>query len=112
MITKTPTTMKKESVEREVPKIEIIYLNSTELNELKSKRKFAEHILENSLDSIKEAINKKWDKVELYNVVNLSILIELKRNNFSKVLKRISKLYEKREEFEICAKIHKLIDKI
>ena len=106
------TPMKEESVEREVPKIEIIYLDGKELDELKSKKKFAEHILENSLASIEEAINKKWYKVELYNVVNLSILIELKRSNFSKVLKRISKLYEKREEFEICAKIQKLINKI
>ena len=104
--------MKKESVEREVPKIEIIYLDGKELDELKSKKQFAEHILENSLDSIKEAISKKWDKVELYNVVNLSILIELKRNNFEKVLRRISKLYEDRENYEKCAKIQKLISKI
>ena len=41
------TPMKEESVEREVPKIEIIYLDGKELDELKSKKKFAEHILEN-----------------------------------------------------------------
>jgi len=103
---------KEVNIDREVPKIEISYHNGIELSELKSKRKFVEYILENSLSGIDEAIRKKWDKVEIFDVINLSIIIELKRKNFSKVLKRISKLYEKKEEFEVCAKIQKLIKKI
>ena len=106
------TPMKEESVEREVPKIEIIYLDGKELDELKSKKKFAEHILENSLASIEEAINKKWKKVELCDIINLSLLVILKRENFESVLTRISKFYERIEEYEMCAKIAKLKKKI
>ena len=106
------TPMKEESVEREVPKIEIIYLDGKELDELKSKKKFAEHILENSLASIEEAINKKWKKVELCDIINLSLLVILKRENFESVLTRISKFYERMEEYEMCAKIKKLKKKI
>lgn len=102
----------KHNIEREIPKIEISYTNGEDLKKLKSKRHFIEYILENALFSIKEAIEKNWDTVELYNVINLSIIIELKRNNFKKVLKKISKLYENKEEFETCSKIQKLIKNI
>ena len=53
---------KEINIDREIPKIEISYLNGVELSELKSKRKFVEYILENSLSGIDEAIRKKWDK--------------------------------------------------
>ena len=104
--------MEKEIKAREIPKIEISYINSQELKQLSKKREFIEYILEISLSSIEEAIIKKWDKVELCDIINLSLLVELKRKNFKSVLSRISKFYERIEAYEMCAKIKKLKKKI
>lgn len=104
--------MENEIKSREVPKIEISYINKQELKELSKKKEFIEYILEISLSSIEEAINKKWKKVELCDIINLSLLVILKRENFESVLTRISKFYERIEEYEMCAKIAKLKKKI
>ena len=104
--------MDNEVSSREIPKIEISYINRKELRELENKYEFIQYILKNTLKSIKEAINKKWKKVELYNVINLSIIIELKRSNFPKVLDTICDFYQNEENYEMCAKIQKLKKKI
>tara|TARA_Y100000592_G_C5474399_1_gene321400 strand:- start:349 stop:687 length:339 start_codon:yes stop_codon:yes gene_type:complete len=112
MTTQNLSTMENEIKSREVPKIEISYINKQELKELSKKKEFIEYILEISLSSIEEAINKKWKKVELCDIINLSLLVILKRENFESVLTRISKFYERMEEYEMCAKIKKLKKKI
>ena len=65
--------MENEITSREIPKVEISYINKQELKELSKKKEFIEYILEISLSSIEEAINKKWDKVELCDIINLSL---------------------------------------
>ena len=64
------------------------------------------------LQKPREILLKKWKKVELYNVINLSIIIELKRSNFPKVLDTICDFYQNEENYEMCAKIQKLKKKI
>ena len=68
--------------------------------------------LENTLSSIESGIKNKSDKIELYDVINLSLIIELKRENFTKVLTTISDFYQEEEDYEMCAKIQKLKKKI
>ena len=55
--------MDNEVSSREIPKIEISYINRKELRELENKYEFIQYILKNTLKSIKEAIDKKWKKV-------------------------------------------------
>jgi hypothetical protein len=104
--------VKKETKKYKPIKLEIVFESSEELEELYLKPKFKNYILENALDLIERAIIKNKQKVELYNIINLSVIIELERKNFKPVLLKICKLYEDKEEFEMCGIIKKLIKKI
>ena len=99
--TKTKTTL-----------IEIVYNDSSDLKKLASKEEFRTFIIKDSLESIKNAIKYGDDKVELFNIFNLSLTVELKRSNFKNVLNNITKYYIKGEDYEMCNQIKKLIDEI
>jgi|TARA_B110000908_G_scaffold149033_1_gene181992 hypothetical protein len=99
--TKTKTTL-----------IEIVYNDSSDLKKLASKEEFRTFIIKDSLESIKNAIKYGDDKVELFNIFNLSLTVELKRSNFKSVLNNITKYYINDEDYEMCNQIKKLIDEI
>ena len=100
------------TVKREVTKIEIAYRDKNDLKDLSNSKEFQSLIMEDSFKGIKEAIDKKWKKVELFNIINLSIIIEIPDIGFPSALQKISKYFEEKEEYEKCAKIKKLINKI
>ena len=103
---------KYSKVKRKVTPIEITYRSDNDLKKLSNSIKFQSVIMEDTFESIKEAIDKKWKKVELFNVTNLSIIIELSSSSFPTALKKISGYFEMNEEYEKCAEIKQLINKI
>jgi hypothetical protein len=92
--------------------IEIVYNDSSDLKKLASKEEFRTFIIKDSLESIKNALKYGDDKVELFNIFNLSLTVELKRSNFKSVLNNITKYYINDEDYEMCNQIKKLIDEI
>ena len=103
---------KDTSIKRKATKIEIAFGNKKDLKELYNNKEFQSIIMEDSFKGIKEAINKKWEKVELFNIINLSIIIEISSTSFSSALKKISNYFESYEEYEKCAEIKQLVNKI
>ena len=113
IITNNFNTMGKDvKPKKEITTIEITQRSKTELKELSNSKEFQDIILKDAYQSIKEAIDKKWKKVELFNIINLSIIIEIPDIGFPSALQKISKYFEEKEEYEKCAKIKKLINKI
>jgi hypothetical protein len=96
---------------KEITTIEIAQRDKKGLNELSNSKEFQDIIMKDAFKSIKEAINKKWKKVELFNVINLSIIIEISHTGFPSALEKISKYFEINEEYEKCAEIKQLIKK-
>jgi hypothetical protein len=92
--------------------IEIVYNDSSDLKKLASKEDFVNFIVKDSLESIENAIKYGDEKVELFNIFNLSLTVELKRSNFKSVLNNITKYYIKDEDYEMCNNIKNLIDEI
>ena len=92
--------------------IELIYDDNKELIKLAEKSEFIGFILKDSLKAIKRAIKYKLKKVVLFNVLNLSIMIELDKSKYKSVLSRIEQYYADLENYEECSKIKKLMDKI
>ena len=92
--------------------IEIVYNDSSDLKKLASKEEFVNFIVKDSLESIENAIKYGDEKVELFNIFNLSLTVEQKRSNFKSVLNNITKYYIKDEDYEMCNNIKKLIDEI
>jgi len=104
--------VEKLKTKREIPNIEIKYSNKRQLKQLKNKEGFRNLIMRDSFESIKEAIKNKWKTVELFNIINLSIIIKISSLYYPSALRKISKYFEIREEFEKCAEIKKILSNL
>ena len=107
----THLTMDKDK-EREVTPIEITYNTKKDLDELASSDQFKSFILKRTLEEIEFALENDLEKIEIFNMFNLSLIIELERKNFKSVLNKVMDSYVKDEDFEKCNQIKKLIDKL
>lgn len=101
-----------QSKPRKVTNMKLIYDDKRDLMELTSKKQFTNFILEDSLIAIEKAIEEDLDDVELFNIFNLSLVIKLDRSNFKPVLEKIIYHYEDVEDYNKCAQIQSLINKI
>ena len=104
-------TMDKDK-EREVTPIEITYNTKKDLDELASSDQFKSFILKRTLEEIEFALENNLEKIEIFNIFNLSLIIELERKNFKSVLDKVMDSYIKDENFEKCNQIKKLINKL
>ena len=104
-------TMDKDK-EREVTPIEITYNTKKDLDELASSDQFKSFILKRTLEEIEFALENDLEKIEIFNIFNLSLIIELERKNFKSVLDKVMDSYIKDENFEKCNQIKKLINKL
>jgi len=104
--------MEKKTKKKKITNIEISYSNKRELKELSNKEEFRGIIMRDSFRAIKDAIKNNYTTIELFNIVNLSIIIKLSSLYFPTALKRISNYFEKNEEYEKCAEIKQLINKL
>lgn len=97
---------------REITNIELIYGSKEDLVGLASKEEFVKFILEDSLSTITKAINENSEKVELFNILNLSLIVELDKSNYKNVLERIIQRYVEVEDYDKCIEIQSLIKKL
>lgn len=99
-----------EKKERGLVSLELSYDDPKDLVHLMESEYFIKIVLENAYKEIKYAIENKKDKARLFNIANLSIIIELKEENYNKVLGTILTHYEKQEDFEKCSEIQALLN--
>ena len=98
--------------ENEVTHIELAYNDLNELEELATNEIFIQFILKKTFQRIEYAIDNNLDKVEIFNIFNMSLVVELKRKNYKTVLERVIEPYVKAEDYETCSKIKNLINKL
>jgi hypothetical protein len=103
--------MEKEIHEREATGIEIIYNNSEDLKKLSTKEEFVSFILEDSFKTIEMALENNLDKVELFNIFNLSLVVEITKSNYKNVLNSLIEYYILEENYEKCTLIKYIIKK-
>ena len=97
---------------KEATNIEIIWRDKQDLIDLGDKKEFSNYILKTSYHTIIKAIEEDLDTVELFNIFNVSLIIELKRSNFKPVLEKIKDMFSSQEDYEKCAKIKSIIKKL
>ena len=61
---------------------------------------------------VKEALKNNWKTVELFNIVNLSIIIKISSLYYPSALKKISNYFEDEEEYEKCAEIKNILNSL
>lgn len=101
-----------EIKKREVTNIELVYGSKEDLVSLASKEEFINFILEDSLKTITNAIEENLEKVELFNILNLSLIVGLDKSKYKPVLQRIIRYYENIEDYTKCMEIQSLINKL
>ena len=112
--TKNLDTMKKKSDQknkREVTMLELSWITQEELYDLANSEKFYSFILEESLSAIVDALKNKKDKAELFNIFNMSVIVEVDKIKFKPILKETKKYFIENEEYERCTELQKLIKK-
>ena len=65
-----------------------------------------------TLEKIKYALNNNLDKVEIFNIFNMALIIELEKTNFKDALVKMNSIYIDEEDFEKCAELQKIINKL
>ena len=100
----------KSKSKREVTNIEIIWEKKGDVLDLINTESFTNFVLEESYKAIKSAIEEDLKVVELFNIQNLSIIVELEKSHFSSVLEKIKEMYVGLEDYEECTKIQNLIN--
>lgn len=103
---------KTEKESNEVTRIQISYSSSEELKRLYSNEEFIFYIQVEVLDRIKYAIKNNLKKVEIFNISNIAVIVEVKKENHKQILENINNSYLKVEDFEKCHEISKLINKL
>lgn len=104
--------MEEKITKRKITSIEINYSTKRELKELSNKIVFRGIIMRDSFRAIKDAIKNNDTTVELFNIVNLSVIIKLSSLYYPSALKRISKYFEETEEYEKCAEIKTILNSL
>ncbi len=104
--------MEKETKKKKITNIEISYSTKRELKELSNKEEFRDIIMKDSFKAIKEAIKNNNTTVELFNIVNLSVIIKLSSLYYPSALKKISNYFEEYEEYEKCAEIKNILNSL
>jgi len=104
--------MEKETKKKKITNIEISYSTKRELKELSNKEEFRDIIMKDSFKAIKEAIKNNNTTVELFNIVNLSVIIKLSSLYYPSSLKKISNYFEEYEEYEKCAEIKNILNSL
>ena len=67
---------------REVAMLELSWLSQEELYDLANSEKFYSFILEESLSQIVDALENNLDKAELFNIFNMSLIVEVSKRKF------------------------------
>ena len=96
---------------REVTYIELTWEDNEDLLSLAESEQFTHFILEESLKAIIDALDNDKSTAELFNIFNMSVIIEINKSQFKTVLDKINDMFVKNEEYERCAQLSKLIKK-
>tara|TARA_R110002153_G_scaffold44859_1_gene126642 strand:+ start:55 stop:381 length:327 start_codon:yes stop_codon:yes gene_type:complete len=97
---------------REVTNIELEFKDKEDIINLASKDEFVSLVMNDSLEAITEGVEDNLDSVDLFNILNISVMVKLERSNFQPVLNKITQYYAGKEDYDKCIEIQSLIKKL
>lgn len=96
----------------DITNLELVYQDKDDLLKLSKSEDFVEFILLDSLDTIKKAVDENLEKVELFNILNLSLIVELEKSNYKSVLERILQYFVEIEDYDTCIEVQQIVNKL
>ena len=96
---------------KDITVIEIDWDSPEDLVKLSTDTTFTEFILKESYLQILYALKNNLNKAELFDIFNLSVIVEIDKSQFKTVLNRILQMLVNKEEYENCTKLKNIIEK-
>jgi hypothetical protein len=104
--------MEKDNNYPQITNIELYYDEFEDINEALESDDIKDFLLKKSYENIKKAIEQNLDKIELFNILNLALVVEIDKNQFKPILKNTLLYYESMEDYKKCSQIKSLIEKL
>ena len=98
--------------DREILSIEILYDYKEELDELVGNDDFSRLMFQEAIATIENALNKKRKTARVFYIPNIDCSVILECKNFIKVLNTAIQFYEQQEEYDECAKLVRLKERV
>ena len=98
--------------DREILSIEILYDYKEELDELIGNDDFSRLMFQEAIATIENALNKKRKTARVFYIPNIDCSVILECKNFIKVLNTAIQFYEQQEEYDECAKLVRLKERV
>lgn len=98
--------------ERDVLSIEITYDEPGELMALVENEEISKVLIDEAIDTIEHALVKKRKSARVCYVPNLECSVVLEQRNFIKVLDNAIKFYEHQENYNKCAELVNLKERV
>ena len=98
--------------DREILSIEILYDYKEELDELVGNDDFSRLMFQEAIATIENALNKKRKTARVFYIPNIDCSVMLEYKNFIKVLNTAIQFYEQQEEYDECAKLVRLKERV
>jgi hypothetical protein len=97
---------------RKVPIVSFQIPPSVPSSEVAKSDSFKVAVFTETLNGIKDAINKKKTVATLFNIKGSDVNIELKQSEWKNALQGCIEYYSELEKYEQCSEIKQLIDKL
>ena len=97
---------------RKPTNLELFFLDKKELDEMTSTDAFQSFVKQETYTAIIDAIKRKKKKAQIFRLWNLGFLVTIKEKEYKNALQTILSVYEEQEDYKMCIKITKLIDKL
>ena len=102
----------KSKKERDILSIEILYDYKEELDELLDSDDFSRLMFQEAIATIENALTKKREVARMFYIPNIDCSVMLEQRNFKLVLDNAIKFYEQQQEYDKCAELVTLKNKI
>ena len=104
--------MDKEIKKREILAVEILYDDKEDLDILTESEDFHKLLFDEVVSGIEEALESSSTTAMIIYIPNLECSVTIYRRNFKAAIEGVIKFYEKQEDYDKCAELVRLKQKV
>ena len=102
----------KRRMRRKIPIFKVNMGPGAEYSQLTEIQEVREAVMEEAILAIKDGIEKKKTSITLFEVAQSEYYIELSKDKWKPTLEHLIELYANTEEYDKCAEVRDLINKL
>lgn len=104
--------MEEENKKREILSVEILYDDREDLDILTESEDFHKLLFDEVVAGIEEALETNFTQAKIIYIPNLECSVVMYRRNFKAAIEGVIKFYEKQEDYDKCAELVRLKQKV